>query len=571
MKLFDIRTVIFSFSVSNLIAMTVMIILWKQNRKRFPGLGFWMADYIMQFTALALLALRGIIPNFLSMTASNSLIICGTILMYIGFDLFTGKRSLHIHNFILLALFIISHSYFVFFIDSLTIRNILFSFVLLILCVQCAHLLLLRVDLKMYSVTKGVGFVFAAYCLISIIRIILDLIFKSGIDLFRSNIYDTLALLIYQMLFIVLTFFLFLMVNSRLFIELENDISKRKLTEKIIRLRLILWEFSAKHTVKELMQKALDEIEELTGSLVSFYHFVDEKEKGLTLQAWSTRTKDKFCKAEGEGMHYDIEKAGVWVDCVHQRKPVIHNDYASLTYKKGMPEGHAELIRELVVPTMREGCIVSILGVGNKPSDYNEKDVEQVTYIADIVWTIVEQKRAEEQIRKLNSQLEQLAMTDDLTGLANRRAFFIQGGEEIKRARRYHSNLTLIMMDIDNFKNINDTYGHDVGDAVLKCIVMTIKDSIREVDIAARLGGEEFGIILPHTKAADAVRLAERLRGAIETKICTVKNQNMKLTASFGVAVFKKETVDLDTLLRDADIAMYEAKKKGRNKVVFLK
>ena len=131
-------------------------------------------------------------------------------------------------------------------------------------------------------------------------------------------------------------------------------------------------------------------------------------------------------------MHYPIQEAGVWVDCVHQRKPVIHNDYASLTHRKGLPDGHAEVIRELVVPTMRNGKVVAILGVGNKPTEYDWQDIELVSYIADLVWEIVEQKRAGEQIRHLNIQLEHLAMTDDLTGLANRRAFFIKGTDEIK-------------------------------------------------------------------------------------------------------------------------------------------
>ncbi|MBN2544443.1 MAG: GGDEF domain-containing protein [Spirochaetes bacterium] len=571
MKLFDMRTVIYSFSISNLITMVVMVILWNQNRKRYSGIGYWMADYIMQFIALVLISLRGIIPNLLSMTVSNALIIGGTILIYMGFERFTDKRSSQIHNFILLILFIISHSYFVFIINNLTIRNILFSIALFIISAQCTFLLLWRVRSAMYSITRGVGFVYAAYCIVSIARIIFDLTFKSGIDFFRSNIYDTTVLMIYQMLFILHTFFLFLMVNSRLFSEVKKDIESRKETEKIIRLRLRIWEYAVTHTLKELMQKALDEIEELTGSLIGFYHFVDENEKSLTLQAWSTRTKAVFCKAEGEGMHYSIAEAGVWVDCIHQRKPVIHNDYSSLPHKKGMPEGHAKLIRELVVPTIRDGKIVSILGIGNKPSDYNEKDVELVSYIADIVWTIVSQKKAEEQIHQLNDQLEHLAMTDELTSLANRRAFFILGGDEIKRARRYHSYLTLIMFDIDRFKQINDTYGHEAGDTVLQCITKTIKESTREVDIAARLGGEEFGILLPHTKSSDAVKLAERLRLSIETKNCKVQNKRMKITASFGVADFNNEMPDLDALLRDADTAMYKAKKQGRNKVVYIK
>jgi diguanylate cyclase (GGDEF)-like protein len=233
-----------------------------------------------------------------------------------------------------------------------------------------------------------------------------------------------------------------------------------------------------------------------------------------------------------------------------------------------MPKNHAVVVRELVVPTIHEKRVVSILGVGNKPTDYDEKEVGLVSYIADVAWTIVVQKRADEQIHRLNSQLSRLAMTDELTGLANRRSFFIQGKEEIKRARRFETPLTMIMLDINRFKIINDTYGHDAGDTVLQCIARTLQEGIREVDVAARLCGEEFGILLPHTKTEDAVVLAERLRIAIEAESCSGLYKKISVTASVGVAPYSMDMPHLDTLLRKSDVAMYQAKHEGRNRVV---
>lgn len=191
-----------------------------------------------------------------------------------------------------------------------------------------------------------------------------------------------------------------------------RDITERKRLEQITQLRLKLFEYAASHSLTELMQKALDEIEIITTSSVSFYHFVQADQKTLTLQAWSTRTQQKFCQAEGKNLHYNIDQAGVWTDCVKERKPIIHNDYASLPHRKGMPEGHAQVVRELVVPTMREGHVVSILGVGNKASDYNEHDVELVEYLADVVWEIVERNQAEEKIRQ---QLQELRLWHKVT------------------------------------------------------------------------------------------------------------------------------------------------------------
>ncbi len=186
------------------------------------------------------------------------------------------------------------------------------------------------------------------------------------------------------------------------------DITERKRNEAISQIRLELLEFAATHSMDEFMQKALDKISLLTGSTIGFYHFVEPDQKTLSLQAWSTRTLEEFCKMEGRGMHYDIDKAGVWVDCVKQGKPVIHNNYSSLPDRKGLPEGHAEVVRELVVPVLRGGKVVSILGIGNKLTDYTEKDVESVSYLADITWEIVKRKQAEQFLNEIQSRLRLL-------------------------------------------------------------------------------------------------------------------------------------------------------------------
>jgi diguanylate cyclase (GGDEF)-like protein/PAS domain S-box-containing protein len=550
-----------------------------------------------------------------------------------------------------------------------------------------------RVDVDMRPITRGVGYIFLAFCLSAFARIIVDLILNLGNDFFGTGTFDTLFVLIYQMLFIVLTFGLYLMVNRRLVVDLEHDIierkqadtalrlseekffkafhsspdailisrledgrlievnegfsrltgysreealsdsainlglwldlqdrerliaalqerqrirdqvyefhiksggtivglysgeiiylddkahilsivrdiSEQKQKEELTRLRLELWEYAAAHSLEELMQKALDEIGALTGSPIGFYHFVEEDQRTLSLQTWSTRTLAEFCQAEGKGLHYSIDKAGVWADAFHQRKPVIHNDYAALSHRKGLPEGHAEVVRQLVVPVLRDGQVVSILGVGNKSFEYDENDVELVSYIADTVWTIVERKRAEEQIRQLNSELERLAMTDELTGILNRRSFFRRGAEEINRFLRYRAPLTLLILDIDGFKKINDTYGHMAGDQVLKDFVSTLQCNIRRTDILARLGGEEFGIILQNTGQENASITAEKLRMAVEKQACVVsEGQIVNVTVSIGLATANGEVQSFGTLLKNADAALYRAKDQGRNKV----
>ncbi|TAN44473.1 MAG: PAS domain S-box protein [Nitrospirae bacterium] len=184
-----------------------------------------------------------------------------------------------------------------------------------------------------------------------------------------------------------------------------RDITERKRTEKLVEKRLELMDYSLDHNIAALLRKMLDEVEELTGSSIGFYHFVDEDARTLTLQQWSSLTVHEFCKAEGRGLHYGIDKAGVWADCIRERRPVIHNDYKALSHAKGFPEGHAPVTRELVVPILRNGKIIAVLGVGNKAYDYTMQDVEMVILFADIAWDIVERKLFEEEARRSQTKL----------------------------------------------------------------------------------------------------------------------------------------------------------------------
>ncbi len=180
---------------------------------------------------------------------------------------------------------------------------------------------------------------------------------------------------------------------------------------------LRLFDYANGHSTKELLQRFLDETEALTDSRIGFYHFVEEDQVTLSLQTWSTNTQ-KFCTAPGAGTHYPIRQAGVWVDCVRQGKPVVHNDYASLPHRKGCPEGHVPLLRELVVPVIRSGKLVAILGVGNKPSDYSERDVHVVGELAELAWETVVRKREEAERQKLQEQLVQMRKLDAVGQLA---------------------------------------------------------------------------------------------------------------------------------------------------------
>jgi PAS domain S-box-containing protein len=187
-----------------------------------------------------------------------------------------------------------------------------------------------------------------------------------------------------------------------------RDISERVGMDMTMQARLRLLEFAATHTLDELLQKALDEVEKFTGSSIGFFHFVETDQKEICLQAWSSRTLSGICTLEGKGSHCDISEAGVWLDAIKERRPVIHNDYLSLPHRRGLPPGHVEVFRELIVPIIRNGIIVAILGVGNKPTDYHDHDVESVTLLADLAWGIVARKQAEEALRASEERYHRL-------------------------------------------------------------------------------------------------------------------------------------------------------------------
>jgi len=172
-----------------------------------------------------------------------------------------------------------------------------------------------------------------------------------------------------------------------------------------------------------------------------------------------------------------------------------------------------------------------------------------------------------ERLTRQNEALEQLSITDELTGLANRRHLFDQLAHEIQRSRRYDTPLSVILIDIDHFKRINDTWGHSAGDAVLRTAAGVFRASSRETDVVARYGGEEFALLLPETGLDGALTRAEALRAQIAATDTTLRNNGaVRVTVSLGVAALSPGE-SAEELMQRTDAALYVAKRKGRNRV----
>lgn len=168
----------------------------------------------------------------------------------------------------------------------------------------------------------------------------------------------------------------------------------------------------------------------------------------------------------------------------------------------------------------------------------------------------------------LEQELSRQARTDSLTGLSNRRHFIELAEQELARTRRYNNLLSVLMVDLDDFKSINDTYGHQAGDVVLRKVGEICLLTLRGIDVIGRIGGEEFAVLLPETDSEQAIEVAERLRHEIaEAEIPMEPNGMLHVTASIGVTTLVSTETNVNTLLRLADKALYEAKRTGRNKV----
>lgn len=229
----------------------------------------------------------------------------------------------------------------------------------------------------------------AGIALAEIIAMIVIYFFRTTIPYYQQVLLDAAVMT-------VIIFPLLYFLTTR---PLLQYIEQQKKTENVLESRLRLIEYAHTHSLDELLQETLDEVEALTGSQIGFFHFLEPDQRNIWLRAWSTNTIRNMCTLDSKGSHYDLNLAGVWADCVRERRPVIHNDYASLPHRKGLPEGHAPVQREMSVPIMQDGNVVAILGMGNKEKDYTEADVEIVMTFADFAWDIIKDKQVEYALR----------------------------------------------------------------------------------------------------------------------------------------------------------------------------
>jgi diguanylate cyclase (GGDEF)-like protein len=287
----------------------------------------------------------------------------------------------------------------------------------------------------------------------------------------------------------------------------------------------------------------------------------EEGEGGLSLSVAVGEGADRRARTAavikpGEGI------AG-WV--AREGKPVVVHDAAADPRWCGLEEAYGGAARSvLCVPLETRGRVLGVIEVVNKKGGrggFTTRDLSLVTRLAGFAAIAIENAR-------LYQQTKQLTLTDELTRLYNTRFFTQYLEAEVKRCRRYNGNVSLIFLDLDHFKLVNDAHGHLMGSQLLRETADVLRRGVRDVDIVARYGGDEFIVILPETRLEDAAFVAERLRRAMcEHVFLAGEGVSAHLTASFGVASFPETCSSEQELIRLADQAMYRVKNRTRNGV----
>ena len=398
-----------------------------------------------------------------------------------------------------------------------------------------------------------------------------------------------------------------------------SDITERKRERDLLKAMVVLGECAETHTLEVLLRRLLDEAEHLTDSKLGLFHFLDADQKTLILQTWSTRsealrvqglhkdmhmgsltadvchgvtaegprdaaTTGEESQAEPDACGHDgIAHQGVWAECIKARTPIIHNECQTMSHSLGLPDGHTPVTRLMLVPVIHAGRVVAILGLGNRALPYQKSDVGTVCELTRSVWDIIRRKQAESALAKANAELaqalqreRQLASTDELTGIRNRRAILEEATRELAVSCRYKRPFSMLLLDLDHFKQVNDHHGHAVGDVLLAEVAHMIRSTLRATDVVGRLGGEEFLVLMPMTPLNRAVSLAERIRTQVREQAIPISDGTVGITVSIGVVAHPNDDTEgemdraacvdtCETLISRADAAMYAAKEAGRD------
>ena len=508
MTMLDIKTLMLLYLIVNVISAGAVAIIWRQDRGRYAGLSLWLLDMILQAVGATLIVLRGLVPDLISMTLANAMILSGALIILIGLERFTGKKGAQIHNYALLAAFIAVSAYFVVMDPNLMARDIALSATTFIITLQCCWLLLKRVNQGMRDVTRLTGIVFAGYAAFGIARIILIIILppQTG-DFFKSGAVDALAMTVYIILSICLTIGLILMVNRRLLSDVKAQ--EEKFTTAF---------HSAPYavTLTRPTDGRIFEVNDGFTNITGYQYAEVIGNTTLDLHLWA-REEDRLAVVD---------------ELAHGRE--IRNVEYQFRSKTG--KILTGIFSANLVTINNEICIISSIG--------------------DITLR-----------KQMEQQLLEMATHDSLTGLPNRTLLYDRCEIALANAKRNNKMVVIMTLDLDFLKNVNDMLGHDTGDRLLVTAAARLTSSLRKSDTVARMGGDEFVLLLWEVDhKTDAISVAEKILEDFR-KPFVIEGNSLNITISIGIAIYPENGDNLEELLKTSDRLMYTAKQNGRNRL----
>ncbi len=341
---------------------------------------------------------------------------------------------------------------------------------------------------------------------------------------------------------------------NRKIVYLRNEYDRIKLLYEISKTIDRLDEVNMKESLLKVMHLVRKSI------AFDYFSLYIKEEKG-TLKRIDLESSYEIDLLQDFRFHLGIGLSA-WV--ADAREPVIVNDLKAKRRFKISKSEISEKINSIIsMPLLFRGETIGVLNLARTfPHKFYKRDLKMLEIVGSQIASILENIR-------LLEKLENMAYTDGLTGLFNYRYFIKEFEKELKRAERYHYNVSIVMIDIDDFKKVNDVFGHEVGNMVLKKLSDILSEELRSVDILARYGGEEFIILLPNTEKEGAKILSERLREKVKKRFSEIDAEVFpSITITLGISSFPEDGNDVYGLIKKADMALYAGKRQGKNRTI---
>lgn len=333
--------------------------------------------------------------------------------------------------------------------------------------------------------------------------------------------------------------------------------------------------FLLNRNVQDACDALFEPLLRISESAFGFIGIVQYNDKGQPYLNVPTISDLDWRQGKARSGHYDRRAGGLqfhqldnlFGHVITHNQIVLTNEPGTHHASQGTPPGHPALRNFLGMPIRFDNKVLGMIALGNRPDGFDEQMVQLLEPLVVTLGTLFHARDQETARVAAEQELLRLATRDALTGLANRRSFFDVAETSLTQTRRYGSPMTVALLDLDHFKHINDTHGHAAGDAVLNTFADILRASLRDTDTPARVGGEEFAVLLTNTPLSEALIALERIRHTLDETPIQVGDRAIYATVSIGAVQWNANHLDVDGMLAHADAALYAAKRHGRNRV----